>query len=339
VIRRRIAEAWSGGGSPWLRGSLRALAPLAWLYGGAVGVRNRLYDGRALGPPLLPTISVGNLTVGGTGKTPVLRALWDRIEAAHRRCCVVTRGYGADEVALYRVWFGGDRVFTTPDRVEGLTKAAASGFDVALVDDGFQHRRAPRSLDLLLVASDAPFPPRLLPSGPYREPLTAARRADLILVTHRVGGADPERWQARMKATAPEVPVESLGLGATGWQDLDGVAASPETRHRLDADRVLAVASTADPAGFGRSLATLYPALDVELVPFPDHFQYRARDVATLLAKAGDRPIATTEKDAVKMADFPDLRGRVRVLGFGVVGGLPEALTHRLDGVIHGSRR
>ncbi len=331
-----MAEAWSGGGSTWLRSGLRAMAPLAWLYGGAVAFRNRRYDGRTLGPPPLPTVSVGNLTVGGTGKTPVLHALWAWFESGDRRCCVVTRGYGADEVALYRRWFGRDRVFIAPARGDGLARAAASGFDVALIDDGFQHRRAPRSLDLLLVASDAPHPPRLLPSGPYREPLSAARRADLILVTHRAGGDTPDRWRSRMEASAPGVPVASLGLGATGWQGLDGLAESPGA-WTGDGNRVLAVASTADPAGFVRSLAAAWPGVDVELVPFPDHHHYGVRDVAGLLERAGNSPIATTEKDAAKLAAFPDLRGRVRVLGFGVVGGLPEVLTKHLEAMAPGS--
>lgn len=311
-----------------------------------MALRNRWYDHQTAEDPPLPTVSVGNLSVGGTGKTPVVRALAKWYEARDHRAGVVTRGYGADEVSMYRRWLGAERVVVASQRREGLVRAAGAGWTVALLDDGFQHRRASRSLDVLLVSADAPHPVRLLPSGPYREPLRSAGRADLILVTHRPGGEAPDRWRNLMEKAAPAVPVLPLALGGLGWrrlgdprtlQDRGGGADEGAADGRGEiAGSVLAVASTADPAGFRRMIRATRPDLEVELAPFPDHHGYRADEVVELARRAGERPILTTEKDGVKLASFQPLRDRTWVVGFGVVGPLPDELTSRLQRVVEG---
>ncbi|NNM34972.1 MAG: hypothetical protein HKO53_17980, partial [Gemmatimonadetes bacterium] len=286
---------------------------------------------------------------GGTGKTPLLKAMAEWCEARGHSACVVTRGYGADEVSLYRRWLGSDRALIAPERQEGLVRAARAGLDVALMDDGFQHRRASRSLDLLLVSADAPHPPRLLPWGPYREPLRSAGRADLVLVTHRPGGAEPAPWLARMTQEVADVPVLPLALGPLGWRPMSndrgehegdgeggGAAGNPWSAAVPDGS-VLAVASTADPSGFLRLVRATRPDLDVELAPYPNHFEYGPEEARDLVRRAGQRSILTTEKDAVKLDSFEALRERAWVVGFGVAEPLPSALTTRLERVLEGT--
>src|SRR5690348_7442624 len=132
--------------------------------------------------PVLPTLSVGNVTVGGTGKTPV--AAWIAAELIDRgaRPAIVLRGYGDDEPLVHARLNPDVPVIVAPDRLEGIARAAASGADVAVLDDAFQHRRAQRTADIVLVSAERwTRTPRLLPAGPWRESLRALRRTSMIL--------------------------------------------------------------------------------------------------------------------------------------------------------------
>ncbi|MGI9628509.1 MAG: tetraacyldisaccharide 4'-kinase [Longimicrobiales bacterium] len=322
-IRSALPRLWAGEGGPLAQFLLSCAAPLEWGFRAAVATRGTWYDQREGNRGPIPVVSVGNLTVGGAGKTPFLKALWSWLEANGARAAVVTRGYGDDEVALYRQWFGADRVFVAPARIEGVREASARGMDLALVDDGFQHRRLARDLDLLLIAAEDPFPLRLLPRGPYREPLSAAARASMVIVTDRTGSGAQEAWRERLLDAAPGVSVSDITLGAPGWMS------QPEGPMVSGRD-VLAVASTASPWTFGATVEKLLPDSTVQLMSFPDHHDYSTQDVGQILARAQDRLIATTEKDAVKLAPYPEMEGRYSVVEFGVIGSLPEGLTRAL---------
>lgn len=331
--------------SGWLRRSLRdlwgnetrtaaahaaaaVLAPAELPFRIAVGVRSALYSRRRAAPNPIPVISVGNLTVGGTGKTPVARWLAEWFRAKGARVAILVRGYGADEVALHRRWFGGRAVFVGRDRGALVAAASARGHQVALLDDGFQHRRLDRQVDLLLVAAEDPWPVRMLPRGPYREPLAAASRATHLLVTRRTASrARVAAWTERLDRVAPGVPIQEAKLCMGGWSDLDGTAAEPP-----EGD-VLAVSSVARPAAFLAGLKGLLPDGRAELVPFADHHEYSPGDVSSLLRRRGDRTLVCTEKDAVKLASFPEVARHCVVVGFGVVGGVGGALRRSLERV------
>lgn len=323
-----VAAAWHGDGSPLTRAGLAGLAPFSWAFRGAVAARNRWYDVVGGREPPIPTVSVGNLTVGGAGKTPVLRGLHEGFEARGVPAALVTRGYGGDEVALYREWFGEERLFVSPARLAGVGVAARTGYRVALIDDGFQHRHMARTVDVLLVASNSPFPVRLLPRGPYREPLTSARRASVIVVVARSPGSDPGPWLGRMSEVAPDVPLGVLTLGPLGWATLDGSPADAPT------GPLAAVASTANPAGFARLLEEVHPGEPIDLHSYPDHHRYGERDAEELAARAGQRTLVTTEKDAVKLRRFAGRFDGARVLRFGILGELPPALSEALNGLV-----
>ena len=304
------------------------LAPAEVPFRFAVRTRNAWYDRKRLPASPIPVVSVGNLTVGGTGKTPVVRWLGEWFRATGLRAAIVVRGYGKDEVVLYRRWFGHDAVFAGPDRVGGVRAACAMGHDLALVDDGFQHRRLPRTLDILLVAAEDPLRVRMLPRGPYREPLSAARRATHIIVTRRIArGGVAAAWRRRLAQVAPGVSALELELKMGDWSDLAGSPADPP---RGD---VLAVCSIARPGAFVTGLGGLLPGARVEVAPYADHHEYTPRDVSVLLERREGRTVVCTEKDAVKLVRFQELAPHCLVVGFRVAGEPEEPLLGALAGV------
>ena len=307
------------------------LVPAEAAFRVAVAVRSTWYERARLPAPPIPVVSVGNLTVGGTGKTPVVRWLGDWFRERGAQTGVVVRGYGGDEVALYRRWFGPGAVFVGTDRREGVGAAGARGCDVALLDDGFQHRRVRRTLDILLVAAEDPLRVRLLPRGPYREPLRAARRATHVLVTRRTASrAAVAAWRERLARVAPDACVLEAEMKMGGWSDLAGCPAAPP---RGD---VLAVCAVARPGSFASGLAELLPGAGVELVAYPDHHDFTLRDVASLLARRGRRTIVCTAKDAVKLAAHRELSNHCAVVGLGVCGRPREPLLGALAKVVEG---
>ena len=321
-VRTFLRDYWAderSGAPAWLLGTLLATAEAPFRL--VAGTRNAWYDLRRPPATPIPVVSVGNLTVGGAGKTPVVRWLADWFRGKGVRAAVVVRGYGKDEVMLYRRWFGRDAVFVGADRLEGVRAAGARGHQLALVDDGFQHRRLPRALDILLVAAEDPPRVRLLPRGPYREPLAAARRATHVLVTRRTArrGA-AAAWRERLAQVAPEVPALELEMKMGDWSDLTGAPADPP---RGD---VLAVCAIAGPDAFAIGLERLLPGADIELASYPDHHDYTPGDVAALLSRRDGRTMVCTAKDATKLSAFGQVARHCTVVGFRVAGEPDEPL-------------
>jgi tetraacyldisaccharide 4'-kinase len=246
--------------------------------------------------------------VGGTGKTPVASWVARRCEEEGGRPALLLSGHGRDEVLLHRRWTPAIPVLVGRDRVDAARRALAQGADVAIVDDGFQHRRLARDLDIVLLAVEDRFPGRVLPRGPYREGPGALLRADAIVVTRRSGGAEEARALAdRVRGLGCRALVAGIRIVGGHWFDLRGDP-SPEPR-----GEALAVAAVGRPAAFGETVRGLLGAR-VELAAFPDHHEFGARDAERLRAWAGSRAIVTTEKDAVKLASFSDTLGDVYVL-------------------------
>lgn len=313
----RISDLWfhEGATSAAVTAATTALAPAEAAFRLAVAARNAWHDRRNPESAPLPVVSVGALTVGGAGKTPVVRWLREWLEGRGARAAVVSRGYGDDEIALYRRWLGPDAVFAGPYRVAGVRLARAAGHRLAILDDGFQHRRLARDVDVLLVAAEDPMPVRLLPRGPYREPLSSARRAGHVLLTRRVAPTDAaQAWRQALAREAPDVPVAEVQMEMGRWTDLAGEpVAAP-------AGDVLAVCAVGRPRAFASGLRRLLPDSAVELVAFRDHHAYRPRDATVLLARRGSRAIVCTAKDAVKLARFPQLFPHCTVVGLRVAG-------------------
>lgn len=315
----RRAERWVWrwwAGEAGLPGALAdAIAwPCEHLYRAAVGVRNRAYH-RGWLPARrapIPVISVGNLAVGGTGKTPLSAWLARWFADRGVPVAVAVRGYGADEIVLHGRWNPDIAVHAHRRRARAVAAAAESGARLAVLDDAFQHRAVRRDLDLVLLAAEGPKNHRLLPRGPFREPPQALRRADFVLITRRTASReDADAVAEWARRAAPSVPTVHVAFRPGRWQRLDGTPASAPR------GEVLAVAGIARPELF---VATLREtgAGPVELVTFPDHHHYRAGDAAAIRRFAANRPVVTTEKDAVKLVRFADILGECRVLSLTV---------------------
>src|SRR6476620_10909394 len=171
------------------RSARLVLAPPSWLYASIVRMRGALLDRDLLLPvhgAAVPVLSIGNLSVGGTGKTPLAAWAAERVRAAGAKPAVLLRGYGGDEPLVHATLNPDIPVIADPDRVAGARKALAAGSDCAILDDGFQHRRLARIADWVLVSAEQPPErARLLPAGPWREAPTALRRATVAIVTRK----------------------------------------------------------------------------------------------------------------------------------------------------------
>ncbi len=189
--------------------------PASWIYGAAVAARNaRLDRGGGVAAIDRPVVSVGNLTAGGAGKTPMVAWIADLLGAHGRKPVIAMRGYGArppepsDEEAEYALRLPDVPVVADPDRLSALRRFldANPAVDSVLLDDGFQHRRLARDLDLVLIdATRETLGDRLLPAGFLREPPSALRRADAVVVTRAVRVDDA--IAAKIRAAHGRPPV------------------------------------------------------------------------------------------------------------------------------------
>jgi tetraacyldisaccharide 4'-kinase len=278
-----------------------ALWPLARAYDAAVSARSRLYDAGVLGAttPDLPTISVGNLTVGGTGKTPFSAWLASKLKArAHP--AIALRGYGGDETQVHRRLNPDVPVVVNPDRGAAVREAKAHGADIVVLDDAFQHRRIARNADIVILSAEQLLRPhRMLPAGPWRERLPAARRADLLVVTRKSArAADTERATDMVRIAIPDVPIVVAYLAP------DKLIASDDSIMAIDRLRgapVVAIGAIGEPELFKAQLEAL--GARVSLNAFRDHHPFSDDEISAIAAGVpADGFAVCTLKDAVKLA-------------------------------------
>jgi tetraacyldisaccharide 4'-kinase len=280
------------------------LTPVERLFGGVVGARDILYDAGWLpaSETAIPAVSVGNLTVGGTGKTPIAAWIARGLEARGAHPAVILRGYGGDETLVHRVLNPTIPVIVGADRVAAVATAASQGADIAVLDDAFQHRRVQRLADLVLISADRwTTDARLLPAGPWREPLKAVRRATLVIVTRKAASdRTVELVHERLSHVAPAIPRVSVRLDAGDLIRAD----DPLVTRPLDAivgKTIHCILSIADPAAFVAQLEQCGARVEASI--FPDHHPFSAAEVAQMTAgfHATDWVVCTL-KDAVKLA-------------------------------------
>ncbi|MEB2283994.1 MAG: tetraacyldisaccharide 4'-kinase [Polyangiaceae bacterium UTPRO1] len=354
---RAVERLWSGAGLA-ARVGRALLTPAAGLYAAGVGMRNAAYRTGVLRSRAVAarTVSIGNVRVGGTGKTPLTRWLAERIHARGVPVAILTRGYGGSARGAHVVGDGeriagdvarsGDeavmlaRTSAVPV-VAGADRAAAAALAIAtfgsrilVCDDAFQHRALRRNLDLVLVdAGERGGLARLLPAGPLREPLCALKRADVVLIREAGNEADPlptPAFPGQRVLRVRFAPTVLMAPAAASWREI-GLAA-------LAGQRVLAVSAVARPAALYEALR----AWEVDLahvLEYPDHHPYDVRDWHAIAAAAKDVDlIVTTEKDLVKLEVFPFARGKLVALRLGVEVEDGEALvTEAIGDVMTGA--
>lgn len=298
----------NGAGGAWtapVRGVLRAAAGV---YGWGIDVRNRRYDAGTAAVHRLPcpVISVGNLTVGGTGKTPLVIDLVGRLLRRGLRPAVVSRGYRSsadglvDELQVIADRHESVICVSDADRVSAGRRACDAGADVIVLDDGFQHRRLARDLDIVVVDATCPFGhDHLLPRGLLREPVTALERADMIVLS-RADQVDAESLtllRHRLNELAPRARRVACTHAPSGLVDIQGNSVPQRPK------RAVLLAGIGNPQSF----ASAARAMGIEPVCTfwkPDHHRYAQRDVNAVAddVRAVDRDaVLTTEKDAVKL--------------------------------------
>ncbi|MBC7785584.1 MAG: tetraacyldisaccharide 4'-kinase [Burkholderiales bacterium] len=296
-----ISGASTGAAAGFARIGLR-IAELA--YTPLVAARGVLFDRRIKAVTDLgrPTVSVGNITTGGTGKTPVTQWLTRRLLALGEKPAVLIRGYRShngisDEAELLRA--PDVEVEANPDRIAGARNVLqrAPHVSVFVLDDGFQHRRAARDFDLVLIDATNPFGfGHLLPRGLLRESPAALRRADAILITHADKSADIDALRSRIRSFAPAAPIFECNHVIRGLIDAAGRPIAPNT-----IGVCAAVTGIGNPGAFFSGLGHIGVQL-IETRTYNDHHRYTATDVAELieLSRSCNRLIVT-KKDWMKL--------------------------------------
>ncbi len=308
-LHRWVRRWWAGEAGPAGRALSTLAAPAEWLFRAAVARRNGRFDrGGATRVEGIRVVSVGNLAVGGTGKTPLSAWVARLLVDSGLETALVARGYGEDELLLHRRWNPEVPVVADRDRRAAARLARAGGAAAAVLDDGFQHRALARDVDVVLLAAEDGEPAHLLPRGPFREPMTSLARAHAVVVTRRTAGVDEaRRLAARVGGEHPHLAVAVAALLPGGWQELDGTPAPAPM------GPTLAVAAVARPEAFLAQLRTVTGG-PAELVAYPDHHAYTERDARAIRMRAGERTVVVTEKDAVKLRAHAALLAPVRVL-------------------------
>lgn len=343
---------------------MNLLSPFGWLYGRAASVRNALYDRGTFKSHTLGarTISIGNMTVGGTGKTPLVALVAEILAKNGEKVGILTRGYGREnpkdrvlvsdgENVLVDARSGGDEpvefanrllgkaiVIADADRVSAAKWALDKfGITVFVLDDGFQHRRARRDLDIVCIDATDPFGGgNLLPAGRLREPLENLRRADAVVITRANLANNTEDLKSQIAALNPltaifladysitrVLPLEEFHAktqssqkdaarpkGEIGWARLraEGVPANVD-----DEVRLIAFCALGNPDSFFYQLDAEFDRESMDEFDlsirrkFPDHHIYTQADIDLLEKQAKEcrmDAFVTTAKDAVKLKDL-----------------------------------
>jgi tetraacyldisaccharide 4'-kinase len=357
-VSAKVAAAWDAGDQLWPR---PVAAGLAGAYRGMVSAREWLYRRGVLRSQAVgcPVVSIGNLTVGGTGKTPAVELAVQTLKGLGHKPAVVSRGYrrrsrgvqvvadaasirlegedAGDEPFLLARRLPGVPVVVGANRAEAV-KLARDRFDVTAIvlDDGFQHRTLRKDLEIVMARARRPWGNgRLFPRGMLREPLSALARADFIVLTNppsstaAAAAADTIRQH---NARAPIMVAHYQVLGARTMP-----AGREITPTELHGRRLLDFAGLGSPRGFTNTLTAA--GVDVAgLVEYPDHYWFDQRDLTELAQHAvsvGADGLITTEKDWVRLKSLSPPPGILYVLRVRLaLDAGRELLVHALEGLL-----
>jgi len=340
-IKHKIRQIWKNGDSAHFPSRMIkwALSLFSVGYGAAVSLRNRLYDRGIFKQERLPckVISIGNITAGGTGKTPLVIMLANFLREKGYKPAVLSRGYGGktilpvnivsdgshilmghveagDEPVLIAKSTEGVPVITGPKRTQtGRSAIEKMGADVLILDDGFQHRAIFRDVDIVLMNRENSFGNGyLLPRGPLREPAESMKRADLIIwKDNSLDGRYPLYQEQGIDKFLPvlsgHLRPKSIVRESTG---------ESFPLEYIRGKRICAVAGIGSPESFRDTIESI-GGVTVSLLPFPDHYRYTAEDLIDIREKASAAAaeiIMTTEKDAIRLTDFPDFLKEIYIL-------------------------
>lgn len=322
----------------------KLLLPFAWLYGGVVNIRNWMYDRNIYKQYKfdIPVICVGNITVGGTGKTPHIEYLIELL-SPHYKVGVLSRGYKrkskgfcvvevnttaeevGDEPLQIKRKYPHALVYVDKDRKSAIEKImdnkAENRPDLILLDDGYQHRRVRPSLSILLVDSNRPIhEDRFLPAGNLRESFKGRHRASIVIVTKCKRDMSPIEFRI-CETNLDLFPFQKLYYSTFDYGDLKPVFQDIETETMpiscLNSKHILLVTGIAMPKPFKDFLTS--NSVKVDSIEFPDHHHFDKEDIKSIenhFAKmdvdADNKIIITTEKDATRLRTIDNINENVK---------------------------
>jgi tetraacyldisaccharide 4'-kinase len=304
--RKLVSGRSTGSSAAFLRLLLRIPACAYWL---VVRLRNIFYDrglfkARRAGAAV---ISIGNITAGGAGKTPLVIWLCNRLSRSHE-CAILTRGYKTrqgpllDEPAILAESCPDAKVVVNPDRVAGAAEAVGFGAEVLIMDDGFQHRRLARDLDIVAIDATMPFGfGRILPAGLLREPVTALKRADAIVITRsdQVADAELAKIENKIRHIKADIPIARSIHAPLCAIDCDANEIGIE---KLKGKKIFAFCGIGNPDAFLNTLRNLGAGILGSKI-FDDHHHYTDSCIAEISEQAerlGAELAMTTQKDWTK---------------------------------------
>jgi tetraacyldisaccharide 4'-kinase len=285
------------------------LWPASNLYGVGVSIRTRLYAHGLLKQKRLKAavISIGNLSVGGTCKTPLVMWLAEKLLEQGHRVAILTRGYrgtagSSDEVELMRSRSQNRIIFGVGKNrfAEGQHIESRQAIDIFLLDDGFQHLQLARDLDIVLIDASRPVAQPLLPAGPMREPLSALNRAGIIIFTRTENTAGAKEAIHRLS----NLPIFSASTHLLGFRRI-GSEDSLHTIAGLGSGPFFAFCGIGNPEAFERDLQR-WGIMPAGHMFFADHHRYTLEDVQAIekaAAQLGAKSLLTTEKDFWNLKD------------------------------------
>ena len=308
--------------------------PFSDLYGKIMNLRNALYErgvfeSSALGAPV---ISVGNITVGGTGKTPVVAFVAEVLAEKCKKVCILTRGYGRKnpreralvsdgETILADAANAGDEPLELAKKLRGKAAVIADANRVAaakfareqlganafVLDDGFQHRAARRDLDIVLLdATDSFDNAKMLPFGRLREPLENLKRADLIIITRADLAENISNFKFQISNYNATCPILTAANKISQLTELKEFNSNSNPKSRIPNSESFAFCALGNPANFFEMLRRENYNLTATR-KFSDHFSYTQKDIENLeieAKKLGAEIFLTTAKDAVKLMNL-----------------------------------
>jgi len=309
------------------------LVVVGYIYRQIVSARNAFYDRRVFEVHDLRarTISVGNITTGGTGKTPLVAYVAELLASRGEKVCILTRGYGRENAKTRVLVSDGVHVLETDPRKTGdeplelayklegkaviiadADRVAAAewakrkfGVTIFILDDGFQHRKAKRDVDIVCIDATRPLGEmRMLPAGHLREPLSGLSRADAIVITRAdlVSDEAISNLRSEISNVAGGVPVFKASNRITGLREIHAETRSPQS----SGESFFAFCGLGNPESFFEGLRS--HGLDVKGIrAFADHYQYLQKDIVALESEAAAADcdtLVTTAKDAVKLNEL-----------------------------------
>lgn len=322
------------------------LLPCSKVYGAVTYVRNKLFDWKVLSEKDfdVPVVCVGNISVGGTGKTPLVEYIVEAFRR-NRRVAVLSRGYrretkgfvmagantmprdiGDESYQIYRKFKGEVIVAVCEERVKGITELMRlePGIEMIVLDDAFQHRYVRPTVSIVVAEYARPiYTDRMLPYGRLREPSRGINRADMLVVGKCPPNMRPiDYWQ--VKRDYDLQPYQQLFFSHFQYLPLqpvfpDAVSAVPYIDWLDAGDTILAIAGIGNPRPFVRHLKSFQAKVKVDI--FADHHKYSRKDIDYILQryrqlKGKQRLIVTTEKDAVRLAANPYFPHELKAVTF-----------------------